>query len=151
MTNRFLCSAVLFALASASPLLHAESITYTYTGTGPLAGTTFTYVDPSGFLSLPTVELTPTTAGDIYLNGDDEGGITGFSFAAGEYTIGGSAGGFAIGPLPYYDLDTIGTQYIGFGDLNIEPTATPEPSSLLLLATGGLVLLGATRRRLFNV
>lgn len=142
-----------YTLAFAAPLVRAESITYTYTGTGSLAGTIFTYLDPNGFLSLPTGELTPTTAGDVFYEGDNYGQIFGFSFASDVYTISIGIGPVQVGPLPPYDLDTFGTQNIGDGNLNIEPTvaATPEPSSLLLLATGGLALLGATRRRLFNV
>src|ERR1700681_4793903 len=58
----------------------ADTVTYTFTGSGSLAGTNFTYISTSGFLSFPTGNLVPTTATDLFDGGYDRGPITFFNF-----------------------------------------------------------------------
>ncbi|HEX3865752.1 MAG TPA: PEP-CTERM sorting domain-containing protein [Gemmatimonadaceae bacterium] len=82
-------------------------------------------------------------------------GASGFSFTA---DYGAIEGPYAIQLIPYDDGNYVGTQYV-FGDPPIPAsplaiaalgatTATPEPSTLTLLATGCLVMgAGAVRRR----
>jgi len=58
-----LCWALL--LISSNPA-KADSVTYSFSGSAWLTGTSFTYVSPSGFLSFDTGPLVPTTAGDVF-------------------------------------------------------------------------------------
>jgi len=65
-------------LSLGSGIARADSVTYTFTGAGVLSGTDFTYISPSGFLSLSNNILAPNTTTDLFVSGTDEGGITAF-------------------------------------------------------------------------
>jgi hypothetical protein len=131
---------------------YAESITYTFTGTSFLAGTNFTYVDPSGFLSFGH-SLVPTTASHLLYLGQDEGQLLQFDFIdANTYELTGSLNAVGAYFGRTYSLSLLGTQdmYINTLKIEVTPTAvTPEPSSILLLATGILGIGFLYRRRSF--
>jgi hypothetical protein len=145
---------LLFLLAVQVPA-KAESITYTFTGTDREAGTSFTYISPTGFLSFDTGNLIPTTASDLIYDSLDYGPITGFDFHnSGSYNIYGTTAELPVSGTSY-SLNALGTQNVDVyfnanATLNIAVTAgsaVPEPSSLILLATGLLGLAGISWRK----
>jgi hypothetical protein len=135
----------------------AGSITYTFTGLDFLTGTNFTYDSPSGFLSfvpLGSPSLTPTTASDLIDSGTDFGPLTGFQFVAPQGILFVTGGGSLVllmdNPFPLNILITQGLILQGrsIGALGIAATTpAPEPSSLVLLATGLGALIILSRRK----
>jgi hypothetical protein len=151
MSLRTLVSLFLCALAIPTAT-YAESITYTFTGSSDFAGTHFTYVDPNGFLSFGAT-VAPTTATDLFYSGVDKGSIVSLQFVPYFLDMTTLHGGFALYQPNSYSLSLLGTQQLGGGSLNIEPTpasVTPEPSSIILLATGMMGIAFFSRRRIFH-
>lgn len=71
---------IVICLSAGSGIARADSVTYTFTGAGILAGDDFTYVSPTGYMSLPSGPLPVTTASDFYLCGFNTGlPITGWA------------------------------------------------------------------------
>ena len=154
--------AVIFTCFSFGRTARADSVTYTFTGAGLLAGTSFTYVSPFGFLSSPTGMLTVSPGG--VLAGEAIPTQTLLSFAI--FPDPSIPVGFEVlaltgevfpdtvavfAPFSTIDLSAFSTVMLiqlnpqenpDLGTLVIAPTAAPEPSSLAtLLCAFGLVLV----------
>ena len=99
-------------------------------------------------LSGSTLVVVNGLNGGGIITGNDLGTVT---FTTGALTSGTLSGGgtfaswgtFTIGPNGF-----TGSTMIGSGNTNVTPTGVPEPSSLVLLLTGSLSMLGAMRGKL---
>jgi len=146
----------LLLAAIGAPNARAGSIKYTFTGAGNWAGSHFTYVSTTGYLSYgesvtPTDGLAvlfgmnPTVLTSIEFDSSSAiigqpGGFDFLAFETGTYDIG------AVGTYKFYDIHGGDTYQ---GSLVISSTATPEPSSLFLFGTS-LLGLAPFRRKLFG-
>lgn len=149
---------LLSLFAVVTPSAHASSITYTFTGSGLLSGTNFTYVTADGFLSFDTGVLIPTTSTDLFIGSYDGGAISGFDFIAptafkifgtpyqNTFSIRGGDSGYQISALTLSENLVDGST---LSITNTPTTVTPEPSTFLLLGTGVVGMFRA-RRRIFK-
>jgi len=160
---------LLFAVIDVSAA-RADSISYSYTGAGVFAGTQFTYISLSGYLSAAEY-ATPTTATDLYLNGVDFAPIAQIVFfvdptSARLYFCApplnpnqGSAcyGGPFFSSLPsvpgtFLSVDNVSVANGVDGTLVVSDlsVATPEPGtfSLMLIAIGLLGAMLVMRKRI---
>jgi hypothetical protein len=161
-------AALVFFLILKVPAAKA-TVTYTFTGTGDLTGTEFSYVS-SGYLSFPFGLAAPTTKTGLFFLGTDDGLIQSFAFE-GPQTLainydddpivpGDPNGGTVLLESPSsspYSLGNLSDQTIGSGDftgtLQIEDTAvTPEPGTAVLWLIGTALLgLALMRKRVASV
>jgi len=150
----------------------ANTVTYTFAGEGGTAGTNWTLVDPSGFLTVPSGNVIGLvqTATDLILvdpiNGpQDFGPLTNINVGIpplfpGYYGIQLASSSFTLAALfiPQADFTTPGTYELAtLSDLNaglpgdqgrLTITETPEPRSLALMLAGlGLGLMALKHRR----
>jgi hypothetical protein len=145
---------LLLLLALQVPAKADSTYNYTFTGSGILSGTNFTYESTTGTLSFSTGDLAPTTAGDLVMFGYDTGAITSFDFiSSSSYTISSSSGEISLSSSRMnYNLSTLGNQVLWYGTLTITdpPTSMPEPSTFFLLVTGlAAAVLFSCDKRLF--
>jgi MYXO-CTERM domain-containing protein len=152
----FIAAALIFSSILMAPAAKADTITYTFTGDGIYAGTSFTYVTTS-FLSFSTTELTPTTAGNLEIAGNVFGTVTGFEFISAnafEVFAGGASNETVDNGATYFiNAATTGENvFAGTATLVITDTPSvtaPETSTLSMLVLGlaGLFGLAFFRRR----
>jgi hypothetical protein len=146
-------AAVLTCLGACSGVARADSVTYTFTGSGVFVGTAFTYVSASGFISSPTGNLTVSPSGVLnaptLLFPPTPQPLTSFGVEPDTsipslevLTFNEAAENIPILPIT---LSSFGSEQISspsnqvngvFGTLVITPTAAPEPSSLAMLLLG---------------
>jgi hypothetical protein len=145
---------LMLALSIVPVLARADSFLYTVTDTFPFFVTSFSFIQPtlassgditSGFTLISG--LTPTEfawdsgpGGSCLGTGSGSSGCAGIKFSAGSTIEGFPAGSF-LSPGTYTGAANTMT-------VNITQTGVPEPSSLLLLGSGVLGLLGTVRRKL---
>jgi PEP-CTERM motif len=153
----------------------ADTVTYTFVGAGGTSGTSWTLVDPDGFLTVPSGNVISLvqTATDLILvdpmtGPEDFGPLTNIRVGnppsePDYYGIQLGSSSFTLASLfiPKADFTTPGTYDLADlvdlrnnlpadeGTLTI--AATPEPSSLALMLSGlGLALMTLMRKRSFH-
>ncbi len=148
------CLVVMLMLMGAD-VARADTVTYTYVGAGGVSGTSWTLVDTSGYLTVPSGNVIGLvqTATDLIAGGDDLGPLTNISVnpVSGEpayYGISMGTASFTLAALliPRADFTTPGTYELAVlsevrsglpadqGALNI--SAAPEPGSAALILSG---------------
>jgi len=168
--------AVAFAyLSFGSAPLRADAVSYTFTGAGDLAGTEFTYISPSGFISSPTGMLTVNPPGVLTgppgVFAPPPQILSSFSIIPDtaipglELLVLGNVqfGGSEFVPINPINLGSFGTVVVFdpiprnggvFGTFVIAPASGPVPESgSLAMLLAGLLVLGVlaglrSRRRL---
>ena len=159
MTKRLFVTSLFLLLVFACAMASA-SITYIYSGGQGqgigLNGLSFQFTVPS--LLSPTVGFPPYNSPQVV-----PGAMTSYTFPTSSFlginlfTLPGNADGIAFdqpnqGNFVYFPEGTLGmygvTSQIFFGSGTLIIAQTPEPPSLLLLASGCLGLLGGARRKL---
>jgi hypothetical protein len=132
-----------------SGVARADSVTYTFTGSASLAGTTFSFTSPTGFISAPTGQLKVNPGGVLNAPFDlvpptqtmasfaifPDISVPSLEILALDTIEEGPAAFIPILPL---DLSSFGAQEVNspshqiegvFGTLVISPTAAAEPNS----------------------
>jgi hypothetical protein len=167
----WICLAVILMLIGAD-IAAANTVTYAFVGQGGTSGTSWTLVDPGGFLTVPSGNVIGLvqTATDLILvdpmtGPEDFGPLTNITVGSpplepAYYGIQLGSSSFTLAALfiPKADFTTPGTYELAtLSELkgNFAPdqgaltiTATPEPSSAALMLSGvGLGLMMLMRKR----
>jgi len=167
--------AVIFILIGAD-VVQADTVTYSFVGQGGTAGTSWTLVDPDGYLTVPSGNVIGLvqTATDLILDDpmtgpEDFGPLTNISVFSPPLEpdyygiqLGSSTFTLSLLFIPMADFTTSGTYELAdFVEVenNATPdqgaltiTATPEPSSAALMLSGvGLGLMMLMRKRKYRL
>ena len=167
-----LWSFLVVSILIGADVAHADTVTYTFVGAGGTSGTSWTLVDPNGYLTVPSGNVIDLlqTATDLILvdpmtGPQDFGPLTNITVGSpplepAYYGIQMGTSSFTLAALfiPKADFTTPGTYELADfvevknslpaeqGALTI--TATPEPSSAALMLPGaGLGLMILMRKR----
>ena len=129
------------------PAANADTIQYTVTGSGQDAGTNFTFVSTSGFLTASSFPIVPTTATDLFVGGVDEGAISSVAainsdseleIIAADDTfvfVAAKQGGILFPTATGTFTDKVNGVVTGTVVVT-DISAVPEPGSIILMLTG---------------
>jgi hypothetical protein len=172
MKSMLWCFLAVILMLIGSDVVRADTVIYSFVGAAGTAGTSWTLVDTSGYLTPPTgnvIDLVQTATDlilDDPINGaEDFGALTNITFGVPPlepdyYGMQLGSSTFTLSALfiPKADFTTPGTYELAdLPDLNLGSppdqgsltiTATPEPSSVALMLSGaGLGLMMLKRNR----
>lgn len=132
--------------------LRADPILYSFAGDGIYAGTSWTYLSTSGYLTYGSLPYYPTTASNFVYQSVDYGALGEIEFFSAN-RLDMFRANLPFTPYPdffTYDIGAAGTYYDQYGGTLVitDLAAVPEPSSLVLTLIGLVGLLLVSRKRI---